>query len=103
MPKQRLSVAALILIGCCLFCGCAASQNVLKDTTAPDGSIAGFWLGLWHGMILPITFLVSLFRESVNIYETHNNGGGYNFGFLLGLIMVWGGGGSAARTRRVDQ
>jgi hypothetical protein len=30
---------------------------------------AGFWLGLWHGIICPVTFLISLFNDNVNIYE----------------------------------
>jgi hypothetical protein len=60
--------------------------------------LAGFWLGLWHGLIAPISLLVSLFNQSVSMYEVRNNGGWYNFGFMLGLSGVAGGGGS--RTRR---
>ena len=40
-------------------------------------------------MILPIIFLVSLFRDSVNVYEVHNSGGWYNFGFLLGTWAAY--------------
>jgi hypothetical protein len=50
----------------------------------PDAEPAGFWAGVWHGMILPIAFIASLFNPGVGIYETHNNGGWYNFGFVLG-------------------
>ncbi|MBN1138796.1 MAG: hypothetical protein JXM73_19585 [Anaerolineae bacterium] len=50
----------------------------------PDAEPAGFWAGVWHGSIMPITFVVSLFKPGVGIYETHNNGGWYNFGFVLG-------------------
>jgi hypothetical protein len=96
MSYKHLSAAVLLMLICCLLCGCAAAQNALKDTPAPDGSVAGFWLGLWHGIILPISFIVSLFRDGVNIYEVHNSGGSYNFGFLLGAAIVWGGGGRAA-------
>jgi hypothetical protein len=95
MSCQQLG-ASLVLLMCCLLCGCAASPNVLKNSTAPDGSVAGFWLGLWHGMILPISFIVALFRDSVNVYEVHNNGGWYNFGFQLGAAIVLGGGGGTA-------
>jgi len=28
---------------------------------------AGFWAGLWHGIIAPITFIVSLFNPGVRI------------------------------------
>jgi len=47
---------------------------------------AGFWGGLWHGLIAPITFLVSLFTSGVSIYETNNNGRWYEFGFMLGIV-----------------
>ncbi|HWW16050.1 MAG TPA: hypothetical protein VN310_15420 [Candidatus Dormibacteraeota bacterium] len=96
MSRQQLAAIMFLLITCCLLCGCAASQNVLKDSPASDGSVAGFWLGLWHGAILPITFIGSLFLDNVNVYEVHNNGGWYNFGFLWGAFMVLGWGGSAA-------
>ena len=58
----------------------------------PDAAPAGFWAGLWHGMILPITFLVSLFKPEVGIYETNNSGGWYNFGFFLGVASAFGSG-----------
>jgi len=58
----------------------------------PDAEPAGFWAGVWHGLIMPITFLVSLFNEGVGIYETHNVGRPYDFGFVLGASMAFGGG-----------
>ncbi len=57
----------------------------------PDATPAGFWAGVWHGLIMPITFLISLFNPDVRIYETHNIGRGYDFGFLLGASMAMGG------------
>lgn len=38
--------------------------------------------------------------DTVHVYETHNNGNWYVFGFLLGLTAVWGGGGRASSRRR---
>jgi len=58
----------------------------------PDAEPAGFWAGVWHGLIMPITFLVSLFNEGVGIYETHNVGRPYDFGFVLGASMAFGSG-----------
>ena len=58
----------------------------------PDAEPAGFWAGVWHGMIMPIAFIVSLFNEGVGIYETHNAGWRYNLGFVLGASMAHGGG-----------
>jgi len=62
-----------------------------------DAPPAGFWAGLWHGLICPITFIVSLFNPGVRIYETHNRGRWYDFGFLLGASAALGSGGSQAR------
>ena len=55
----------------------------------PDA--AGFWLGLWQGLISPITFLISLFDNDVNVYEVNNNGNWYDFGFMLGVATVFSG------------
>ena len=56
-----------------------------------DAEPAGFWAGFWHGLIVPITFIVSLFNPDVRIYETNNNGGWYDFGFILGASSSLGG------------
>lgn len=58
----------------------------------PSAEPAGFWAGLWHGMIMPITFFISLQNPGVRIYETHNAGKGYDFGFLLGASMAFANG-----------
>jgi hypothetical protein len=76
--------------------GCAAGPNSAVDSVAGDGSVAGFWLGLWHGLISPIAFLFSLFEKSVGIYEIHNNGAWYNLGFILGVSATFGGSGKAS-------
>ena len=59
----------------------------------PNAAPAGFWAGLWHGLIVPLTFLVSLFDPGVRVYETRNNGRWYDFGFVLGVSIAFGGGG----------
>ena len=38
--------------------------------------------------LLPIAFIVSLFNDSVGIYEVHNNGNWYNFGFVFGIALM---------------
>ncbi|WP_022945466.1 hypothetical protein [Pseudoalteromonas ruthenica] len=52
---------------------------------AEDASQAGFLSGLWHGLLMPVFFIVSLFKDGVSIYETNNNGSMYHFGYLLGV------------------
>ena len=60
----------------------AGSNSKYKE---PGASPAGFLGGLWHGIIAPITFIVSLFVGGVSIYETNNNGRWYEFGFMVGI------------------
>ena len=93
----RLAVALAVLAALSLLAGCAAGPNTAANGADP----AGFWLGLWHGLISPISFLVSLFNDGVNIYEVDNNGNWYNFGFMLGVSTVFSGSGrgSAAAIR----
>lgn len=84
---------ALLLLGMLLasLTACAAGG----DEDASTGSPAGFWLGLWHGGIAPLTFVISLFNKNVGVYATHNNGGWYNSGFIFGLLIALGGGRNA--------
>jgi hypothetical protein len=42
-------------------------------------------------------FVASLFMSDLSIYEVHNNGAWYNFGYLFGLACFFGGGNQAAR------
>ena len=96
-------IFVLLVIGLIVLsiAGCTAGPNELVNSPDEEGKVAGFWQGLWHGIISPITFIISLFSKTVHIYEVHNSGGWYNFGFLLGASIIFGGsGGGAARRRR---
>jgi len=101
MPTSRAMQAAVLVATALVLVACAAGPNNVAHVDAPH--IAGFWLGLWHGVISPITFLISLFNSDVNIYDVHNNGNWYNFGFILGVSAAFSGAArssSAARPRR---
>ncbi len=95
-------IVPLVLLGALLLlAACAPGPNTLLGVVlTPGEKVAGFWLGLWHGLITPITFVVSLFTREVNVYEVHNNGAWYNFGYLMGVITAFGGGGGAAGRRK---
>lgn len=97
---KKVLVFGLLALVVIVLAGCAAGPNELTDTPNEEGHISGFWSGLWHGIIAPITFAISLFSDNVSLYDVHNSGGWYDFGFLLGLAGVWGGGGGAAGSRR---
>ena len=88
---RRVRSILLLVLLVFVLAGCAAGANPGVGTVAESGHIAGFWLGLWHGVIAPITFVISLFNDGVNVYEVHNNGNWYNFGFVLGVGLLRGG------------
>jgi hypothetical protein len=75
---------------------CAPSVDVQSFV---DGEAYGFWSGLWHGVIAPITFFISLFDADVAIYAVNNNGGWYDFGFVLGAGILFGGGSRGSRRK----
>lgn len=79
-----------------LLASCAATQ----PPAVPHLDAAGFWKGLWHGFIAPITFVISLFSEDVRIYAFPNTGRWYDFKFMLGISGFSGGifAGSRRRT-----
>lgn len=78
----------LITIMVLLMTGCA---DTVTFEQAQSTVQVGFWYGLWHGMILPFSWIVSLFIDDVTIYAIYNNGGWYNFGFALGTGALIGG------------
>lgn len=71
------------IFGALLFVtGCA---DTVSFSQAMQIQPVGFWYGLWHGIIFPFAWIVSLFSDSTAIYAIYNNGGWYDFGFFLGV------------------
>ena len=87
MKKQKLVMWGLFFVTIIVLSGCA-NQNELAGTVNGSGKIYGFWFGLLHGLIAPISLIVSLFNKGINIYEVHNTGAGYNIGFFLGIMST---------------
>jgi hypothetical protein len=90
MKNKIILLLAIILV--LSLSACAPGPNRLVKTPGIEGKVAGFWLGVWHGLIAPLTFIVSVFSDKVGIYEVHNSGNWYNFGFVLGAGLFLGGG-----------
>lgn len=97
---KKLAALGLILIVLFSMVSCAPGPNTMEQKKSEDSEVAGFWRGLWHGIIAPITFIISLFSDNVNLYEVNNNGGWYNFGFVIGAGIIFGGGGGGAGSAR---
>lgn len=89
----RPYLAVLAFMGLVLLLSsCAAGPNPAEG----GEDAAGFWLGLWQGIIFPVTFVISLFTDNVSVYEVVNDGNWYDFGFFLGVLIILGGGGGGA-------
>lgn len=81
-----VALSALLLSGCFPGGGSYSSHEP-----------AGFFSGIWHGWIAPISLIVGLFKDDVRIYEPMNTGWWYDFGFYIAVISGFG---SIALTRK---
>lgn len=89
--KGLLVVGGVALL---LLSGCAESVEVVAEAGEDP---AGFWKGLWHGIIIVISFIIGLFKDDVAIYAAHNTGTWYDIGFVLGILFMGGGAGRGSR------
>lgn len=99
MKRQPLGRLLLALATLFLLSACAAHGV----PTASGPEVPGFWQGLWHGLISPITFLISLFNDQVGVYAAPNAGNWYDAGFMIGISSVFSStarGGAQAGNRR---
>ncbi|VVT23050.1 conserved hypothetical protein [Sphingomonas sp. EC-HK361] len=80
--------AALLLLAAC------ARQVPSAVNHAAD--TPGFLLGLWHGFIFPVAWVLSLFVPEIAIYAVPNDGGWYDFGYFVGIVFL----GVGARSTR---
>ncbi|PKN94012.1 MAG: hypothetical protein CVU44_06310 [Chloroflexi bacterium HGW-Chloroflexi-6] len=63
--------------------------NPLANTTDANGRVAGVLVGIWHGIISPVTMVLSFVNPELQMYEVYNDGSQYNFGFLLGAAIIF--------------
>ena len=88
-----IAAAAAVVIALLSLSACAATQQA--DAVAPGAP--GFFLGLWHGFIFPVAWVVSLVVPKVAVYAVPNSGGWYDFGYFVGIVFL----GVGARKSRV--
>jgi hypothetical protein len=77
-----------------LLAACATQTRAVVAPQAP-----GFLLGIWHGFIFPVAWVLSLFMPDVSVYAVPNNGAWYNFGYFIGIVFL----GVGARSARVHR
>ncbi len=82
--KTALILISLLLL--IVLSGCAPGSGA-----STENDPAGFFFGIWHGWIAPITLIWSLFNPEIRIYEPLNTGWWYDFGFYMAVIGGFGG------------
>ena len=91
MTRTRLTMLGAVALAL-LLAACAAG-GVESQQAAQGGGVSQFLLGLWHGIISPVTLLVEIDHKlvpkiipwSVRLYETRNATVLYDVGFYIGL------------------
>jgi hypothetical protein len=73
-----------------LFIAAISLTSVANAQFAEHGSYysydeAGFFSGLWHGLLAPWTLILRLFID-IEMYAIPNTGWFYDLGFLIGII-----------------
>ena len=85
--KKIIFLVLIIALLTIFLTGCVPGDGSY-DSEKP----AGFFSGLWHGIIAWFTFFMGLFTKGkYTIYESVNTGWAYNLGFLLGIGSSVGG------------
>lgn len=90
----KTALVIYLMIAVLIFTGCA---DVTPIEACVTDKPAGFLWGLWHGIIAPLSFVGSLFMDDVAMYAVNNNGGWYDFGFVIGAGILFGGSGKASK------
>ncbi len=85
--KNRILIICMIALSIPLILtGC-----IPGDGSYTNGDPAGFFWGIWHGWIAPISLIIGLFNHDIRVYEPFNTGWWYDFGFYIAIISGFGG------------
>ena len=91
MSNNRIKVAAA-MVAVLALSACVAGSGESAHA-ASSGMLAQFLLGLWHGIIAPLTLIVEIINRvfphvlpwQTQMYESKADGVAYDVGFYLGL------------------
>ena len=86
MKRQKYMLAFLVMVLIVGATSCFPGNGYFSPIRP-----AGFFSGIWHGWIAPLSLIWSIFKPSVAIYETFNTGWWYDFGFYISIIAGFGG------------
>ncbi len=86
MSPRRITLTILLLLLILILVGCLPASGRYHDLKP-----AGFFSGIWHGWLAPLSLILQLFNANVRIYEAYNTGWWYDFGFYIAIISGFGG------------
>lgn len=86
MKLKYVLLTLVLLTSVISLTGCVPGDGVNNDH-----HLAGFFWGIWHGWIAPISLIIGMFNHSIRIYEVNNNGWWYDLGFYIAVISGFGG------------
>jgi hypothetical protein len=88
MKKKLCKLGTLLIIFTMLL---TLTSCIPGDGTYNSVRPAGFFWGIWHGWVSPISLIISLFDHNIRVYEVNNTGWWYDFGFYMAIISGFGG------------
>lgn len=84
--KKKIIFILLVLSIIIILTGCMPGDGSYNGEDP-----AGFFSGIWHGWIAPISLIFSIFKDNIRIYEVVNTGFWYDFAFYMAIISGFGG------------
>ncbi|WP_245596241.1 hypothetical protein [Paenibacillus taiwanensis] len=105
--KRVMTVRPLIGARGVMLIAALFSMVMLSGCVPGDGSYsaadpAGFFWGIWHGWVAPISLIIGLFKSDIRVYEIFNTGWAYDLGFYIAIISGFGGLSLRRRKKRDD-
>lgn len=84
--RKKILLVVIIFCFALILSGCLPG-----DGSYTQDDTAGFFWGIWHGWIAPVSLIIGLFRDGIRVYEVNNSGWWYDFGFYMAIISGFGG------------
>ena len=98
MKKKMIILGILLVMAVFMLTGC-----IPGDGTYSAAHPAGFFWGIWHGWVAPVSLVIGIFSRNIRIYEAANTGWWYDFGFYMAIISGFGGLSLFRRKKRSHQ
>lgn len=81
---KKIIVILMLVFVVMSLTGCLPGDKIMGDE--PDG----FFSGVIHGWLAPLSLIISWFKDDVRMYEVVNSGFWYDFGFYISIIGGFG-------------